>query len=133
MVNQLLSQSCNDHHRATNRLVEYVESNVLDRTFTSVAYEIGITEGTVRKIVGSYIERLEKKYQFESPEILGIDEVHLNRKMRLVFTNIGENTIVDLISSRKKQTVINALYRFKSLKKIKRLTYGYVATLPRCR
>ncbi len=119
------SQDCsdiNDNHRATNRLVEYVENNALDRTFTSVADEIGVTEGTVRKIVGSYIEKLEEKYQFESPEILGIDEVHLNRKMRLVFTNIGENTILDLISSRKKQTVINALYRFKSLKKIKYVT-----------
>jgi transposase len=42
--------------------------------------------------------------------------------VRLVFTNIGENTILDLISSRKKQTVINALYRFKSLKKIKYVT-----------
>ncbi len=42
--------------------------------------------------------------------------------MRLVFTNIGENTIVDLISSRKKQTVINSLYRFKALKKIKVVT-----------
>lgn len=63
----------------TNRLVECVENNALDRTFTSVADEIGVTEGTARKIVGSYIGRLEKKYQFESPEILGIDEVHLNR------------------------------------------------------
>lgn len=119
------SQDCsdiNDSHRATNRLVEYVENNALDRTFSSVADEIGVTEGTVRKIVGSYIGKLEKKYQFESPQILGIDEVHLNRKMRLVFTNIGENTILDLISSRKKQTVINALYRFKSLKKIKYVT-----------
>jgi transposase len=103
------SQDCsdiNDNHRATNRLVEYVENNALDRTFTSVADEIGVTEGTVRKIVGSYIEKLEEKYQFESPEILGIDEVHLNRKMRLVFTNIGENTILDLVSSRKKQGVL---------------------------
>jgi transposase len=71
------SQDCsdiNDNHRATNRLVEYVENNALDRTFTSVADEIGVTEGTVRKIVGSYIGKLEEKYQFESPEILGIDE-----------------------------------------------------------
>jgi transposase len=103
-------------------LVEYVENNALDRTFTNVADEIGVTEGTVRKIVGDYIGKLENKYLFETPEILGIDEVHLNRKMRLVFTNIGENTIVDLISSRKKQTVINSLYRFKALKKIKYVT-----------
>ncbi|NOU20994.1 MAG: transposase family protein [Methyloglobulus sp.] len=115
------SQNCsdiNDNHRATNRLVECVENNALDRTFTSVADEIGGTEGTARKIVGSYIGRLEKKYQFESPEILGIDEVHLNRLCGWCSPNISENNILDLISNRKKQTVINSLYRFKALKKI---------------
>lgn len=91
-------------------------------TFTSVAEEIGMTEGTIRNIVGDYIGRLEKKYTFETPEILGIDEVHLNRKMRLVFTNIGESTIVDLAGSRKKQAVIHTLYRFKKLKKINFVT-----------
>jgi transposase len=50
---------------------------------------------------------------------VGIDEVHLNRQMRLVLTNIGERTIVDLVASRKKQSVISALYRFKSPKQIK--------------
>ncbi|MEQ1560774.1 MAG: ISL3 family transposase [Methyloglobulus sp.] len=118
-------QGCNDindRHRATNRLVKYVENKGLVMTFTSVAEEIGVTEGTVRNIVGDYIGRLEKKYTFETPEILGIDEVHLNRKMRLVFTNIGENTIVDLVGSRKKQVVIQALYRFKKLKTIKFVT-----------
>ncbi len=118
-------QGCNDindRHRATNRLVKYVESKGLVTTFTSVAEEIGVTEGTVRNIVGDYIGRLEKKFAFETPEILGIDEVHLNRKMRLVFTNIGENTIVDLVGSRKKQVVIHALYRFKKLNQIKFVT-----------
>lgn len=91
-------------------------------TFTSVAEEIDVTEGTVRNIVGDYIRRLEKKYILETPEILGIDEVHLNRNMWLVFTNIGENTIVDLVGSRKKQAVIHTLYRFKELKTIKFVT-----------
>lgn len=119
------SQRCddiNDHHRATNRLVSYIESNGLNKTFTSLAEEIGVTEGTVRNIIGDYISSLEQEFQFETPEILGIDEVHLNRKMRLVFTNIGECTIIDLVGSRKKQVVIHALYRFKKPQTIKYVT-----------
>lgn len=112
----------NDKHRATNRLVSYVESHGLVRTFTSIANEVGIAESTVRKIVSGFIGRLEKKYRFETPEIVGIDEVHLNRQMRLVLTNIGERTIIDLVASRKKQSVISALYRFKSPKQIKYVT-----------
>ncbi|MEQ1557767.1 MAG: ISL3 family transposase [Methyloglobulus sp.] len=112
----------NDKHRATNRLVSYVENNGLIKTFTSIADEIGIAESTVRNIVSIFIGRLEKNYRFEPPVILGIDEVHLNRQMRLVLTNIGENTIVDLVGSRKKQFVISALYRFKTLKQIKFVT-----------
>lgn len=42
--------------------------------------------------------------------------------MRLVLTNIGENTILDLVGSRKKQIVINALYRIKYFKTIKYVT-----------
>mgnify|MGYP001403122473 CR=1 FL=1 len=48
--------------------------------------------------------------------------MHLNRQMRLVLTNIGERTIIDLVASRKKQSVISALYRFKSPKQIKYVT-----------
>jgi transposase len=112
----------NEKRRATNRLVSYVENHGLTRTFTSIADEIGLAESTVRNIVNGFIARLEKTYRFEPPLILGIDEVHLNRQMRLVLTNIGENTIVDLVGNRKKQSVINALYRFKSMKTIKYVT-----------
>lgn len=112
----------NDAHRATNRLVKYIEHRALIRTCTSVADDVGLTEATVRNILKAHIKELEKKYRFETPRILGIDEVHLNRKMRLVLTNIGEKTIVDMIDNRNKQTVINALYRFKNLDKIKIVT-----------
>jgi hypothetical protein len=105
-----------------------VENNALDRTFTSVADEIGVTEGTVRKIVGSYIGKLEKKYQFESPEILGIDEVHLKRKMRLVFTNIGENTNWQPEKTNGHQCPLSV----QSVEENQVRHDGYVATLPRC-
>jgi transposase len=123
--NKTFFQPCpdiSDKYRATNRLVKYIEERAIVRTCTSVADDVGVNEKTVRNILNAHIERLDKNYRFETPEILGIDEVHLNRQMRLVLTNIGESTIVDLVSNRNKQTVINALYRFKEPNKIRFVT-----------
>jgi transposase len=95
-------QSCDDvseRHRTTRRLVTYVENYGLSRTFTSIADEIGLTEGTVRNIVGHYIAKLEQMFSFEPPEILGIDEVHLNRQMRLVLTNIGKTVFLTSLAT----------------------------------
>jgi len=115
-------EDLNSDHRATNRLIKYIEHRAMIRTCTSVADDVGVTEGTVRNILNAHIEKLDKQYQFETPKILGIDEVHLNRTMRLVLTNIGQKTIVDMIDNRNKATVIKALYRFKNPEKIKIVT-----------
>lgn len=118
-------QACDDiddSHRATKRLVDYIEKTAIIKTCVSVAHDVGLSEGSIRGILKNYTEKLNKKYTFETPEILGIDEVHLNREMRLVLTNIGERTIVDMIDNRNKKVVINALYRFKNPKNIKIVT-----------
>ena len=75
------SRDLSDDHRATVRLVKYIQERALRTTNTSVADDVGITEATVRNIVKTYIVDLEKKYQFETPRVLGLDEVHLNRRM----------------------------------------------------
>ena len=46
--------------------------------------------------------------QFEAPKCMGIDEIHLIRP-RCVISNIQNNTIVDMLVSRNKDTVINYL------------------------
>lgn len=37
-----------EHHFMTHRLADYVRAEALRRTFTSVADEVGLTEGTIR-------------------------------------------------------------------------------------
>ncbi len=51
----------------------------------------------------------EREYQFETPKWLGIDEIHIIRKPRLVLTNIERKTIFDLKPNRNKETVIQRL------------------------
>jgi transposase len=95
----------NDKRAATNRLVEYIEDQSLSRTFASIAKEIDIDEKTVRNIFDDHVEELSKRYTFQTPRILGIDEVHLIKKPRCVLTNIGAVTIFDMLESRNKDVV----------------------------
>ena len=48
-----------DNHRATNRLVKYIEKAAIKTTCTSVADDVGVTEGTVRNILNAHIRTLE--------------------------------------------------------------------------
>lgn len=93
----------------TSRLLKWVGRQSLKRTFTSVAEEIGITEGTVRLIFKDLVFELEKTVRFETPQWMGIDEIHLIRP-RCVISNIHQRTIVDMLVNRDKKTVINYLY-----------------------
>lgn len=92
----------------TNRLVAWIGKQAIKRTFTSIADEVGITEGTVRSVFRDYINDLEKAVRFETPKWMGIDEIHLI-KPRGVISNIQNNTIVELLPNRNKETVIKYL------------------------
>ncbi len=93
----------------TKRLVEYIETQSLKRTFVSIADDVGILESTVRSVFKDYIAVLEKEFKFKVPEWLGIDEIHILRKPRCVITNVKESTMIDILRDRDKKTVINYL------------------------
>ncbi len=102
-----------DENRAmTSRLLDWVGKQAIRRTFTSIAEEVGITEGTVRGIFRNYINELERTVRFETPKWMGIDEIYLI-KPRGVITNIKNNTAVEILKDRNKKTVADYLYRLK--------------------
>lgn len=96
-------------HNMTNRLVKYIEEKSLQRPFTHLAEEIGCTEGTIRKIFRNHRDTLAAQIKFETPKIMGIDEIHLAKRARAVITNIEEKTIIEMFKDRNKATIINYL------------------------
>lgn len=98
----------NDKRLMTNRLVDWVGRQAVKRTFASIAEDVGIVEGTVRLIFKDYVADLSDKVRFETPKWMGIDEIHLV-KPRGVIANIQNNTIVELLPNRNKETVIRYL------------------------
>ena len=65
-----------------------------------------------------YVNALEKQVRFETPQLMGMDEIHLI-KPRGVITNIENNTVVDVLPNRNKDTIIKYLQGLKNKESIK--------------
>ena len=92
----------------TIRLKDWIGHKSIKNTFSSIAEDIGVSEGTVKAVFNDYINELEKKVRFETPQWMGIDEIYLI-KPRGVITNIQNNTVVDVLVNRNKETMMNYL------------------------
>lgn len=98
-----------DNYRMTERLERHIKKESILRPFTHLAEEIGVTEGTIRKIFNDHKDSLSEKLTFATPKIMGIDEIHLAKQPRCVITNIEERTIIEMLRDRNKTTVIKYL------------------------
>jgi transposase len=92
----------------TIRLKDWIGHKAIKNTFASIAEDIGVAEGTVKAVFNDYINELEKTVRFQTPQWMGIDEIHLI-KPRGVITNIQNNTVVEVLQNRNKETMINYL------------------------
>jgi transposase len=91
-------------HNMTTRLAELITKECYREKFTDVARRTGVTEKTVRNVFRAHVEDLRERYKFETPEVLGIDEIHI-RTARAVFTNLGEKTLIEMLPGRTKAEV----------------------------
>ncbi|WP_088834383.1 ISL3 family transposase [Paenibacillus tyrfis] len=107
-----------DKRLATVRLIDYIQTASLSRTFTSIAVEVGMDEKTIRNIFRDYVQFLAETVKFETPRCLGIDEIHIIKKPRCVVANIEENTIIDMLLNRNKDTVIKYLAKLPNKENI---------------
>ena len=65
-------------------LHEYVEKESFNHPYTFVAAQTGLDEKTVRDIFNARAEFLGRWHRFETPRILGIDELYLNKRYRCI-------------------------------------------------
>lgn len=116
-----LDHTVDEKRSCTKRLLSYVEKQSLRRTFVSISDDVGMDEKTVRNIFRDYINRLEETLRFETPNWLGIDEIHII-KPRCVLTNIEERTLLDILPNRNKETVVGYLFRLPNRGRIQYVT-----------
>ncbi|WP_223876413.1 ISL3 family transposase [Staphylococcus aureus] len=102
----------------TNRLIDWIQEASLEKTFTSVADDIGVDEKTVRNIFNDYVAELEVQTEFRTPKWLGIDEVHLLNNYRFVVTDVENKSVIDILRKRNKDVVISYLSKLKDIDKV---------------
>lgn len=103
----------------TSRLVTWLGKHSVKRPFAHLAEEIGISEMTVKNVFNDYINELERTVRFETPQWMGIDEIHIIKKPRCVVSNIENNTIVNVLRDRNKKTLADYLFRLKGRELVK--------------
>lgn len=108
----------NDKRLMTTRLKEYIQKRSMSDTFAVVARETGLDEKTIRHVFDDYVETKSKAMPFETPRVLGIDELKLVGSYRCILTNIEKCSVFDMLPSRKKDDVIKHLKSLKNLERV---------------
>lgn len=109
-----------DIRKMTKRLIEYIKEQTIskNRTFASVAAEVGVTEPTIKNVVNDAIREFENQVILKTPQWLGINEVNIIGSARTLITNIKDNTIMDILKHYQPQTIIDYLNKIPNKDKI---------------
>lgn len=107
---------------ATSRLIKYIQNICFKKTFADISREIGVDEKTIRHIFDDYAEHLRTTIKFETPRVLGIDEVKIIGSYKAMITNIEELSVYDLLESRKKSDLIDYFAKVPNLDQVKIVT-----------
>ena len=89
-----------ERRRATLRLINAIRQRCLGTTFHDLAEQTGLAVNTIKNIAHDLIADLEKTVRYETPVIMGIDEVNLAGDYRCVITNLATNNVFQMLEFR---------------------------------
>lgn len=107
---------------ATRRMVIYVEQRCLRDTFAALSRDVGVDERTVRHIFDDYVARMQAEVKFETPEIMGIDELKIVGQYRAMITNVQAMSLFDMLKTRKKADLIRYFMTMPDKHKVRVIT-----------
>ena len=107
-----------EKRRATHRLIQQVRKRCLDRTFTQLAEDTGVVVNTIKNITLDFVEELERDIKFETPTIMGIDELKLMGTYRCIITNLAMNSLYDMLPERTQDTLIPYFAKLPDAEKV---------------
>lgn len=104
--------------KVTKRLVEHIKQLTLKRPFTNISDEYGISHTSVRRYFLEYVAEKEKDRHLVAPRVLGIDEAHLNKTMRGVFTDNENRIMLEITENNLKRTIKQTIQSMEGYKNI---------------
>jgi len=111
-----------DEFMMTRRLYEWIGKRGMNTTFAAISRDAGLDERTIRRVFEHWSEAKMGQLNFETPEVLGIDEVHLLDNARGVLTNVSQKTLIDLLPNRNYDTMAKRISRMPDRDRVKVLT-----------
>ena len=111
-----------DKSRLTNRMRDYIKGECLTKSLTAISRDYGISATLANNLCKEVIKERDELRKLYSPEVLGIDEININRIMRGIFTDVKERGIIELTPSRKKSDVMRFLDSLPNNENIKVVT-----------
>jgi len=107
---------------ATTRMVQHIERHCLRKTFAELSREVGVDDKTIRHIFDDYVARLKETVVFETPEVLGIDELKIIGQYRAMITNVDKLALFDMLPTRNKADLIAYFKTMPGKDKVRILT-----------
>jgi len=108
-----------DKRMMTLRLAKWIGKQSVKRPFAHIAEEIGLTENTIKNVFNDHIKELGRTVKFDTPQWMGIDEIHIIGRPRCVITNIENGTVFNVLRDRNKKTVTDYLIRLEDRDTVK--------------
>jgi transposase len=96
---------------ATRRLIRYVEGQTFRRPVLDIAREVGMDEHDVRTLAKALAIRLHHWHRFPTPAVLGIDDLHIRKRIFTVVTDGQTGHAIALIRGGKADDVKKELKR----------------------
>lgn len=106
-------------HSMTERLATRIRRESLSRPFRQVAAEVGCNEKIVRQLFNEHVARLDRHIRFETPEVMGIDEVRIKGRYMCVITNLHHRTVVEVLELKDRQMLFAYLEGLKDRARVR--------------
>jgi transposase len=100
---------------ATRRLIRYVEGQTFRRPVLDIAREVGMDEPDVRNLAAVLAHRLRTWHRFPVPAVLGIDDLHIRKKLFTVVTDGSTGHAIALIPGAKFEDVRDELLKRRKM------------------
>ena len=117
-----------EKRRMTTRLVNWLGEHSARKTFAQLAEETGVSNMTVKAVFDDHSAKLGAALKIETPQFMGIDEIHLIRRPRAVFTNTkgshpaGGCLVIEMLANRDKKSVVRYLSSLPDRERIRCVT-----------
>ncbi|WP_052954879.1 ISL3 family transposase [Microvirga vignae] len=111
----------------TWRLFNWIGQRSIDHTFVDVAADVGLSERAVSSVFREWSEAQFADLEIITPRVLGLDEVHLLHRARLVLINHGTNTVIDMREKHTNEAVAAALGSLSDPRRVRVVTIDMTA------